>query len=98
MAAHIQKQWSALKQQDTLRREMVANISHDLRTPLALIAGVPLIVIFTSVQQHVAVEVIGCTACLMLAAHASFYRLLIKYQIKGNGNGEANRGQFCYFT
>jgi len=37
MATHIDKQWAALKQQDTLRREMVANISHDLRTPLASI-------------------------------------------------------------
>lgn len=39
MAQHIQQQWLALKQQDSLRREMIANISHDLRTPLASIQG-----------------------------------------------------------
>ncbi len=39
MARHIQHQWLALKQQDSLRREMIANISHDLRTPLASIQG-----------------------------------------------------------
>jgi len=39
MGLRISEQWSALKQQDKIRREMVANISHDLRTPLASIQG-----------------------------------------------------------
>lgn len=39
MAARIQNQMHALKQTDTLRRELVANVSHDLRTPLASLQG-----------------------------------------------------------
>ncbi len=39
MGIRISEQWSALKQQDKIRREMIANISHDLRTPLASIQG-----------------------------------------------------------
>ena len=39
MGQHIAQQWNALKQQDKLRRDMVANISHDLRTPLAALQG-----------------------------------------------------------
>ncbi|MFW2373726.1 MAG: sensor histidine kinase [Gammaproteobacteria bacterium] len=39
MGQHITRQWKALKQQDKLRRDMVANISHDLRTPLAALQG-----------------------------------------------------------
>jgi signal transduction histidine kinase len=39
MSQHIGEQWSALKQQDQLRREMIASISHDLRTPLASAQG-----------------------------------------------------------
>ena len=39
MGKHITQQWKALKQQDKLRRDMVANISHDLRTPLAALQG-----------------------------------------------------------
>ena len=39
MSQHIASQWAALKQQDTLRREMIASISHDLRTPLASAQG-----------------------------------------------------------
>ncbi len=34
MAERIGQQWRALTQQDQQRREMLANISHDLRTPL----------------------------------------------------------------
>lgn len=39
MAARIQAQVGELKRQDSLRREMVANISHDLRTPLTSLQG-----------------------------------------------------------
>ena len=39
MSARIAEQWSALKHQDKLRRDMVANVSHDLRTPLASLRG-----------------------------------------------------------
>jgi signal transduction histidine kinase len=35
----IQIQMENLKQADTLRRELVANVSHDLRTPLATLQG-----------------------------------------------------------
>ena len=39
MAKRIDDQVGELQAQDNLRREMVANISHDLRTPLAAIHG-----------------------------------------------------------
>ncbi len=39
MADHIDQQWSDLKRSDEARREMVANVSHDLRTPLASLNG-----------------------------------------------------------
>ena len=39
MAERIIQQWGELKQQDRLRRELVAQVSHDLRTPLAVLHG-----------------------------------------------------------
>lgn len=39
MAQQIQEQMSAIKKTDTMRRELVANVSHDLRTPLATLQG-----------------------------------------------------------
>jgi signal transduction histidine kinase len=39
MAVHIRAQVERLRETDTLRRELVANVSHDLRTPLASLKG-----------------------------------------------------------
>ncbi len=39
MAQRIVTQLDELKQQDSLRRELVANVSHDLRTPVAILHG-----------------------------------------------------------
>jgi len=39
MASRIVDQLSDLKQQDSMRRELVANVSHDLRTPIAILHG-----------------------------------------------------------
>jgi two-component system, OmpR family, sensor kinase len=39
MALRIIDQWGQLKDQDQLRRELVAQVSHDLRTPLAVLHG-----------------------------------------------------------
>ncbi len=39
MALRIESQMAQLKASDEMRREMVANVSHDLRTPLATLQG-----------------------------------------------------------
>lgn len=39
MAQRIIDQWGQLKEQDRLRRQLVAQVSHDLRTPLAVLHG-----------------------------------------------------------
>lgn len=39
MAGRLQEQLTELKQQDNLRRELIANVSHDLRTPVAILYG-----------------------------------------------------------
>ena len=39
MAEHIQDQMAEIQKSDHLRRELVANISHDLRTPIAALSG-----------------------------------------------------------
>jgi signal transduction histidine kinase len=39
MQTRLSAQWSSLTRQDQERRELVANISHDLRTPLASLHG-----------------------------------------------------------
>ena len=39
MATHIRQQFKALQSLDATRRELIANVSHDLRTPLASMQG-----------------------------------------------------------
>ncbi|MEL6098732.1 histidine kinase dimerization/phospho-acceptor domain-containing protein, partial [Stenotrophomonas maltophilia] len=39
MAQRLGEQWQPLRQQDLQRRELVAIISHDLRTPLSSLHG-----------------------------------------------------------
>lgn len=39
MAEHIQDQMTEIRHSDKLRRDLIANISHDLRTPIATLQG-----------------------------------------------------------
>lgn len=39
MAEHIRNQMREIRASDTLRRDLIANISHDLRTPIATLQG-----------------------------------------------------------
>ena len=39
MAQHIESQMEEIQNSDTLRRELIANVSHDLRTPIATLQG-----------------------------------------------------------
>jgi len=39
MAARIEEQMQQLQREDAMRRELIANVSHDLRTPLATLQG-----------------------------------------------------------
>ena len=39
MAEHIRNQMQEIRHSDNLRRELIANISHDLRTPIATLQG-----------------------------------------------------------
>ncbi|MGB7181139.1 MAG: HAMP domain-containing sensor histidine kinase [Burkholderiaceae bacterium] len=39
MQAEIHRQITAIKEQDKMRRELIGNVSHDLRTPLATLQG-----------------------------------------------------------
>jgi signal transduction histidine kinase len=39
MAARIEEQMEKLRESDSMRRDLIANVSHDLRTPLATLQG-----------------------------------------------------------
>ncbi|MBO0937297.1 sensor histidine kinase [Fibrella sp. HMF5335] len=54
MAAKIESSLDTLSRNDSLRRELVANISHDLRTPLASIEGYTETILL---REHVLTEI-----------------------------------------
>lgn len=54
MSTRIEQQFAALQEVDTTRRELIANVSHDLRTPLASMQGYLETVLFKQDQLSAA--------------------------------------------